>query len=40
VRYENRNNEWVAIVAIERVQNAQRSLQLNALVRKEKRLAN
>ena len=40
VRYENRNNEWVAIVAIERVQNAERSLQLNALVRKEKRLAN
>jgi hypothetical protein len=23
VRYENRNNEWVAIIALERVENAQ-----------------
>jgi len=23
LRYENRNNEWVAIIAIERVENAQ-----------------
>lgn len=29
VRYENRNNEWVAIIAIERVQNAKESLEFH-----------